>query len=242
MITGIKTALFGFYSAIFQPLLAQGPFISLGAIAAGLALIFSLLYYIFLDQERRDKIKEKLDKEQEKLKEAQKDEDKDASEHMKKSFELNKKFMMVNFKPSIATMVFVMLIFPWLGATYAPAIQLQPVDNSSQMFQGELSYAGQSTTINVDNTTANTTIKIDGEQYQVGDKVERYGIQWLIKDFRYNAGGITSTEGHNLKLTSEFIQLPISIPFAGDELNWLGYYIVFMMPLSIIFRKLLGVQ
>lgn len=242
MITGLKTALFSFYSAIFQPLLSMGPYISLGAIAAGLAIIFSILYYIFLDQEKRDKIKEKLDKEQEKLKEAQKDEDKDASEHMKKSFELNKKFMMVNFKPSIATMVFVMLIFPWLGATYAPAIQLQPVDNSTEMFQGEFSYAGQSTTLNVDNTTANTTVEIDGEQYQVGDKVERYGIQWLIKDFRYSEGGLTSTEGYSLKVTSEFVQLPISIPFAGDELNWLGYYIIVLMPLSILFRKLLGVQ
>jgi len=242
MINTLKLTLFGFYSTIFQPLLAQGPYISLGIIAAGLAFAFSILYWIFLDKEERDRIKEKLDKEQEKLKEAQKDEDKDASEHMKNSFELNKKFMLVNFKPSIATMVLVMLIFPWLGATYSPAVELHQTDNQSQLFEGNFTYANQATPVAVNNSTGNATIEIEREEYSEGDKFEAYEIQWLIKDFRYSEDSITKTEGHKLKLSSEFVQLPFSIPFAGDELNWLGFYIVILMPLSILFRKLLGVQ
>lgn len=240
MLNTILATLFGFYDTIFQPLLVQGPYISLAVVAAALALIISLLYWLILDKEERDRIKEKLDKQQEKMKEAQKDDDKDASEYMKKSFELNRKFMMVNFKPSIATMVIVMLIFPWLGATYSPAIDMQQSGNST--FQGNLTYAQQDTPITVDNSTSNVTVLIDGEEYTIGDKFSEHGIDWRIKKFSYSEGGFTNTEGYKLKTSAEFIQLPIGIPFAGDELNWLGFYIVVLMPLSILFRKLLGVQ
>lgn len=240
MLNTILTTLFSFYNTVFQPLLVQGPYISLAAISAALALIISLLYWLILDAEKRDEIKEKLDKQQEKMKEAQKDDDKDASKYMKKSFELNRDFMIVNFKPSIATMVLVMLIFPWLGSTFSPAIGMQPTGNST--FQGNLTYAQQQTPITVDNTTANVTVIVDGEEYAVGDKFSEYGIDWRIKNFHYSEGGFTSTEGYKLKTSAEFIPLPIGLPFAGDELNWLGYYIIVLMPLSILFRKLLGVQ
>ncbi|MFT4868493.1 MAG: uncharacterized membrane protein (DUF106 family) [Colwellia polaris] len=242
MIYSILTTLFGFYDAIFQPLLAQGPYISLGVIAAGLAVIFSLLYWLFLDKEKRDEIKEKLDKQQEKMKEAQKDENKDASEHMKKTFELNRKFMMVNFKPSIATMVFVALLFPWLGATYAPAVELQQTGNNTGVFEGNFTYAQQNTPVVVDNTTGNVSIRIDGEEYSEGGAFHQHGIQWRINNFKYQSGGLTSAEGYRLKVSAEYIQLPFSIPFAGTALNWLGFYIIILMPLSILFRKLLGVQ
>lgn len=236
----ILNSLFGAYNTVLQPLLAQGPYISLAVISATLAGIISLLYWLILDKEERDRIKEKLDKQQEKMKKAQKDDDKDASEYMKKSFELNRKFMIVNFKPSIATMVLVALIFPWLGSTYSPAIDMQQTGNGT--FQGNLTYAQQQTPIAVDNTTANITVTVDGEQYAIGDKFSEHGIDWRIKNFRYHEGGFTSTEGYKLKTSAEFVPLPIGIPFAGDELNWLGFYIVVLMPLSILFRKLLGVQ
>lgn len=240
MINTILTTLFGIYDAAFQPLLAQGPYISLAVIAAMLAAAFSLLYWLILDKERRDEIKEKLDKQQKKMKKAQKADDKDASEYMKKSFELNRKFMMINFKPSIATMVLVALIFPWLGATYSPAINLQETGNNT--FQGNFTYAQQQTPLTVNNATENVTIQIEDQQYAVGDVYKAHGIDWRIADFYYKEGGFTTTEGYKLKMSAEFIQLPFSIPFAGDEFNWLGFYIIILMPLSILFRKLLGVQ
>lgn len=240
MINTILTALFSVYNTAFQPLLAQGPYISLAAISAVLAGIISLLYWLIMDMEKRDRIKEKLDKQQEKMKEAQKDEDKDASEYMKKSFELNRDFMIVNFKPSIATMVLVALIFPWLGATYSPAIDLQQTGNDT--FQGNFTYAQQQIPVTVDNATENTTVQIDSQEYSVGDKFSEHGIDWRIQRFHYDEGGFIGTEGYKLKTSAEFVPLPFSIPFAGDELNWLGFYIIVLMPLSILFRKLLGVQ
>lgn len=240
MINTVLNLLYSIYNPLFQPLLAQGPYISLAAISVVLAALFSLLYWKFLDKEERDRIKEKLDKEQEKLKEAQKDDDKDPSEHMKKSFELNRKFMMVNFKPSIATMVFVALLFPWLGATYAPGIDL--VETGENSFEGNFTYAQQEIPINVDNSTGNTTITIDGEDYSEGDAFQAHGIDWRINNFKYQEGGLTNSEGYRLKVAAEYVDLPFSIPFAGSALNWLGFYIIIMMPLSIAFRKMLGVQ
>jgi len=55
-------------------------------------------------------------------------------------------------------------------------------------------------------------------------------------------GGFMSPQrGQSFKATASFVKLPISVPFIGDELNWLGFYILIAMPLTWIFRKMLGV-
>ncbi len=38
------------------------------------------------------------------------------------------------------------------------------------------------------------------------------------------------------------VLLPFSIPFVGTELNWLWWYVLTTFPLSMLFRKMLGVQ
>lgn len=38
------------------------------------------------------------------------------------------------------------------------------------------------------------------------------------------------------------IVLPLSLPFIGNDLGWLMWYIVLSIPMSMIFRKLLGVN
>lgn len=239
-IATLLTTLYGFYNFMFQPLLALGPYIALGAFSASLALIFSLIYWWLLDIEKADEIKSEIKKHQEKMKEARKEEDPDnASNYMQKTMQKNQELMMLNFRPMIATMVFVALIFPWLGSTFAPTV---PLEQQGDMFVGEFEYAGQTTEIVVDNSTNPATIGIGEQESEVGGKINIYGIEWRVTNFKESGGGFFSmNEGMVLKLNGIFINLPFSIPLAGNALNWLGYYIVVAMPLTIIFRKLLGV-
>ncbi|MFB6241936.1 MAG: EMC3/TMCO1 family protein [Candidatus Nanosalina sp.] len=237
-ITAILTPLFGFYNTVFQPLLLMGPYVSLGFFSLALAALFSVLYWWLLDIERADEIKDKLDDYQEKMKEAREnDEHEKASDHLKKTLELNQKFMKLNLKPMLATMVFVGLFFPWLGSVYAPTVQMNQTGNAT--YQGMMEYAGQEAQITVKNTSQGLRV-ISGETSGgLKEEISAFSMRWQVVKFstvevdEYDA---------SLKLNAEFLKLPFSIPLVGGALNWLGFYILIVMPLTYVFRKLLGVQ
>lgn len=239
----ILTSLFGFYDTVFQPVLSLGPYLSLAVFSAMLAGTFSVIYWLLLDIEKNKKLKEKINDRQEKMKEARKNEDTDeASEHMQETMKLNQKMMMLNFKPMIATMFFVALIFPWLGATYAPSVEMTSQGNNS--FTGNFSYAGDTTKIKVQNSSE-PVMQINEQELRKGESFNSHGIDWSFKNFGQKSGGylgLNSAEGPTTKLAAVYVPLPFSIPLAGTALNWLGFYIIFAMPLTFIFRKALGVQ
>lgn len=237
-LAGLMLPLYNMYNTVFQPLLAFGPYASLGFFSAALAGIFSIIYWWLLDIDRADEIKEKLEHHQDKMKEArQNDENDKASKHMSKTLKLNQKFMMLNFKPMIATMVFVALIFPWLGVTYAPSIDLTAMDNKT--FTGNITYAGDTKQIRVVNDTE-PVIDYNGENATLNENFRTHGITWEVMGF--NEAPEESTADAKLNINAVFIPLPGSYPFIGKALNWLGFYIILMMPLSYLFRKALGVQ
>ncbi|MFB6199865.1 MAG: EMC3/TMCO1 family protein [Candidatus Nanohaloarchaea archaeon] len=237
----ILPLLYQFYGTVFQPLLAIGPYISLGFFSTMLALAFSLIYFLLVDREKMDEIKDKLSEHQEKMNEAKKnDEDDKSSEHMKKTMELNQKMMKLNLKPMIGTMVFVALIFPWLSHVYAPSIKMNHTGNNT--FTGNLEYAGQNKQITVKNTST-PQILVGSQNATIGGDIKAFNIEWDVKQFGEKNKGFFSEGGYtHLKLNAKFIKLPFSIPLAGTALNWLGFYMIIIMPLTYIFRKLLGVQ
>jgi uncharacterized membrane protein (DUF106 family) len=235
-INAILAPLFEFYNTLFQPLLAAGPYVSLGFFSVLLAGLFSVIYWWLLDIEKADKIKEKIDKYQERMKEArEEDEQEKASSHFKKTLKLNQKFMMLNMKPMIATMVFVGLFFPWLGATYAPTVEMNQMNDTA--YNGTLEYANQEATLEALNSSG--TMQFRGEGALSEDEVEALGLTWEVTNFQLVNGQSHDAE---MKINGKFVNLPFSIPLAGEALNWLGFYILIIMPMTYIFRKLLGVQ
>jgi uncharacterized membrane protein (DUF106 family) len=242
MIAGILSALYGFYNVVFQPILSLGPYIALGFFSAGLAALFSAIRWWLLDHEKADKIQDKISEQQEKMKEARENDNQEkASKHTKKVFKHNQRFMMLNMKPMIGTMLFVALIFPWLGASFAPTIELNQTANNT--FEGNFTYAGEKTPITVDNSTQPFTITAGESTAKPGEQIKIRGFQWTVKDFRERTPGLLSDkEGPAVGFNGHFIPLPVSLPFVGSALNWLGFYILIAMPLTFIFNKILGIQ
>jgi len=242
MISQILATLFEFYDAIFRPILQLGPYFSLIIFAASLALIFSLIYWKFLDKEKADKIKNKISDHQDKMKEAREEDDKEATQkHLAETLELNQKFMLVSMRPMMVTMLFVALIFPWFGATYSPAVPLDHVDN--QTYEGTLEFAQQEQDFQLEVQEDNQTIlTFNNETYETGDRVNEFGVNWHIRNYNPDNGGWFSTvDGPALHVSAEFYQLPRPLPLIGEGFNWLGFYILLVMPLSITIRKALGV-
>lgn len=241
-IASFLAGLYGFYNTIFNPILALGPYMALGIFSAALAGLFSIIYWFLLDIEKQKKIKEKINDKQEKMKEARKnDEAEKASEHMQETMKHNQKMMMLNFKPMIATMVFVALIFPWLGSTFAPTVELTQQENNT--FTGDFTYNGHSGQLTVINGT-NQTVELNGQQTDIDGSIDAYGVTWDITKFGESGSGFLGssiTSGTVISLNARFVELPVSLPLAGSALNWLGFYIIIAMPLTFIFRKMLGV-
>ena len=243
-IDSLLQVMYGFYDGLFQPLLAAGPYVSLGAFSAVLALIFSVIYWWLLDVERQQELKDKVQEKQEERKELQEEgRDDEVKEVMGDMMELNQSMMMLNIKPMLATFVFVGLFFPWLGSTYAPAAELSETGNQS--YSGNLTYAGDTVPVTVTNSS-DVVVEVDGSSAQPGGFVSALGVDWQVAKFSESGGGGFlffggGGDGPRVKFNAEFVPLPVSLPFVGSVLNWLGFYILITMPLSIVFRKMLGV-
>jgi uncharacterized membrane protein (DUF106 family) len=237
-IGAILAPLFSFYNTVFQPLLLLGPYVSLGFFSVLLAGLFSVIYWWLLDIERADEIKEKLNNYQDKMKEAREEDEHDkASDHLKKTLQLNQKFMMLNMKPMFATMIFVALIFPWLGSVYAPQVQMNQVSNGT--WEGNFTYAGQTELLTAENTSEGMKISTLQSEAGINGEVKAFSMNWQVTGFNT----VQNVEHDAVtKLNAAFINLPVSLPLVGKALNWLGFYILIVMPLTYVFRKLLGVQ
>jgi len=237
MVFQLLAPLFSFYDSVFQPLLAAGPYVSLGFFSAALAALFAVIYWFLLDVERADEIKDKLNKYQDKMKEAREnDKDDEASKHLKKTLQLNQKFMMLNIKPMLATIVFVGLFFPWLGNTYAPNVDMNQTDNST--FTGQLQYAGNTQELKVSNESS-VLVESGNSTAGIKEDIDVLDVKWQVAGFQRLQD---ENSDARLKLNAEFVPLPVSLPFVGNALNWLGFYFILIMPLTYVFRKLLGVQ
>lgn len=237
MVFQLLAPLFSFYDSVFQPLLAAGPYVSLGFFSAALAALFAVIYWFLLDVERADEIKDKLNKYQDKMKEAREnDNDDEASKHLKKTLQLNQKFMMLNIKPMLATIVFVGLFFPWLGNTYAPNVDMNQTDNST--FTGQLQYAGNTQELKVSNESS-VLVESGNSTAGIKEDIEVLDVRWQVAGFQRLQDEDSDAQ---LKLNAEFVPLPVNLPFVGNALNWLGFYFILIMPLTYVFRKLLGVQ
>lgn len=237
MVFQLLAPLFSFYDSVFQPLLAAGPYVSLGFFSAALAALFAVIYWFLLDVERADEIKDKLNKYQDKMKEAREnDNDDEASKHLKKTLQLNQKFMMLNIKPMLATIVFVGLFFPWLGNTYAPNVDMNQTDNST--FTGQLQYAGNTQELKVSNESS-VLVESGNSTAGIKEDIDVLDVKWQVAGFQRLQDEDSDAR---LKLNAEFVPLPVNLPFVGNALNWLGFYFILIMPLTYVFRKLLGVQ
>ena len=241
MIASLLSSLYGFYNAVFQPILGMGPYVALGFFSVCLATLFSVIRYMLLDHEKADKIQDKIQEKQDKMKEARENDNHEkASEYTKEVFKHNQKFMMLNMKPMIGTMLFVGLIFPWLGTTFAPAVQLQETEAG---YSGNFTYAGAQTPITVQNTTEQIQLQIDRQTYRQGESVDINGFEWTFNGIQERTPGLLSgTEGTVASFNAKFFDLPFNLPLIGGAVNWLLFYILIAMPLTFGLNKALGIQ
>lgn len=223
---------FGSLLAVGSPL--TGARLTIVLVSVVLSALVSVLYYILMDVEKYQEIKEKREELNEKMQAARDEENmEEANEYMKEMAGMQKEFFSVMLKPMFASMFIFFLLLPWLFSTFTPVIALS-AGATNATYTGTLGFNGQQIPIEVDASGNETAVVVEDETYAVGDTFHMGDLPWKVKTI--------DTEAGTVKVAAEVVPLPLSLPFLGDELGWLGTYILVSIPLTFLFRRWLGIQ
>lgn len=204
-------------------------------IAIGLSVMTQLINKLLINEKFVDKSREKIKKMQEEIK---------GLEHTSKEFRkkqeeiinLNFTLMKQQFKPMIFTFLPYIIVFYFLGTMFAfnPIMVGSNIDvivsgsgviesdclNLNETFEGKEIFE-------VEVQKNDCEIFIDNQEL----KIELIGKQEEIVE---NIGN-NEIEIRPEKRT--FLSLPFNIPFIGNEIGWLGTFIIFSFASSIILNK-----
>lgn len=203
------------------------------AVAITLAAILSLLYYFLMDLDRYQELQEKRKEMNEKMREAQEDgEMGDVSDQFEQMMDQMMEMYKLMMKPMLVSMVVFFLVLPWMYTTFTPVVELSADDGA---YSGEFQFNGGSMPLTVE-TNSEERIVVDGETYAEGDTLYMDDLPWAVRNIQ------TDDDQASVKLSAQILSFPFSLPLIGNSLGWLGSYIIFILPFSYTFRKLLGVQ
>lgn len=221
---------------VFYPLLSLDPVYAVAIISFFLSLVFVIANKILVNQDKLKHVKKEMKKIQEEIKKARKkNNEKEMSKLWEKSMKMNHQQLTMVLKPMVVSMLLIFMVFPWMKFTYGDVIS--PVNDSSFVFE----YMDHENEFSIDFKPDDAvTIKdmLSGKLYVSGDTVIILGREWIIGYDPPKDEGSQPT----VVFSSMKVKLPVSIPFVGDTVGWLGFYILMSIPSTIILRKLLGVQ
>ncbi len=237
--------LFQAYDMVFSGLLTFqgldiGAKLTVAFMALLISIVISLIHKFTTDQEEMKQLKQEVKQMKEKMEEAKKNDDTEKmNQFMNKSMEANMSMLKQQMKPMLITMVAVLLILPYLHATFDQNVMLSQ-DNGS--YSGTLNYQSLNTPITY--MPDNDTAIVNGTMVSVGEYVSVDDTEWQVRGFSNQTTKFlfVQEEQPNISMSLVFFQLPFSLPLIGSSLEWLGFYIILTIPISIIVRKLMGVH
>ncbi len=233
IVTGIIVSI---GNLVFFPLLGLDPMYAVAILSVILALVFVIANKLMVNQDKLKHVKAEMKKIQAEIKKAKgKNNDKELSKLWEKSMKINHQQLTMVLKPMVVSMLLIFMVFPWMKFAYGDVVS--PINDSSVVF----TYSDFETAFDVGETTDGLPVVIDstsGKSYKIGDKVVILGREWII-DYKEAKN---EDDPPSIVFKTMKVKLPVSVPFVGQFVGWLGFYIIVSIPATIILRKLLRVQ
>jgi uncharacterized membrane protein (DUF106 family) len=250
-----------FFNPLFDPLLNLGIFWTIFLVSFILSAMITLIYYLMTDQKEMKELKDQAKKYQKEMKK-HKDEPKKVMSIQKEALSLQSKLMMKSLKPTLVTMLPVLIIFNWLSASLA----FYPISPGDQ-FDFELNFKdAMSTDISLDvpeglelisernqsifdNKVKWTLRAKDKSVYRLGFKYgpNEYSHKLKVSDEigDYEKPEEKIRDGSSLRIMK--VNLEVVRPFGdfsffGWKPNWLWSYIILSMIFSLGLRKLFKIH
>lgn len=244
---------------VLQPLLNASPFLGILLLAFVLSLIITFAYKLFTNQDKMKALKEEQKAYQKRMKELRSTPD-EMMKVQKEAMKKNMEYMKMSFKPTLITMIPLLLIFGWMTAhlAYEPiypgarfsvtATFAEGIDGQAELFlEGEgvklLSDAKQE---------INSGLIWNLEAQKNGDQIltiktenSEESKKLLVTDelkYEEPISMFQHSDIEQIKINYNKLR-PAGPDFSlfGWQPGWLGMYIIFSIVFSMGLRKLLKI-
>jgi uncharacterized membrane protein (DUF106 family) len=208
-------------------LLGFNPAVSVLIAGTIVLFIINIFYRILIDQKAAKSIKERTKEINKEIKEAQKAGNMDKSKQLLNDlFAENNRLMKMTMRPMIVSFVIVILLLPILSGLYGDKFaDIKDNAGSVYLFGKNETFTVQNGTVSVSNGVRFSDRCDGGDCYQIGS-------------FKYEV----SEQNGKVKFAPIVVMLPFEIPFIGNNLGWLGWYIITSIPLAFVMRKLMKIH
>jgi len=217
---------------LFNPLLVMNPTIVIIIFSFMILFIINIFQKILVNQEEAKQIKGSIKELSNRMKEEQKQGNTEkANELMKEMMSKNSKMMSMSMKPMLISFIVIILIFPWLSNNYGDKIVLLE-ENKGELNINDVVYSvernGNDIIINEESCDSPCVKELDNKQ-------------WLIS---YKEAGcfLFFCNPERIEFARIVAFLPVTLPFFGNDLGWLGWYLLISVPMALIIRKLLKIS
>ena len=240
---------------VLQPLLNWSPFLGILVLALILSFLVTIIYKYFTNQEEMKRLKEQQKEYQKQIK-SLKDKPDEMMKVQKEAMKINFEYMKHSLKPTLITMIPVLLIFGWMVGhfSFEPIYPNEAFSITAQFKEGSVGEAvlivDNSTEIlspsaqNISNDQATWSLKSNSE----GERsliVKALGEEQTKKVLITTE--LTTSEQFTLYKHSAIEQINVNynklhplgkFSIFGWLPGWLGLYIIFSLIFSIALRKL----
>lgn len=247
---------------VFQPLMNFSPFWAILLIALVISILISVVYKFMTDQKKMKALKEEQKEFQKKMKEMKDQPDK-VMGMQKEAMSKNMEYMKQSFKPTLVTMLPIILIFAWMsgnlayepiypGETYVVNAnfleEVEGLEAEVIVDEGTNLLTGASAVQTINDGRASWKLKSDEGthilEFRVGETVATKEV--LITEELEYADAVETYQHSDIESVQiEYNKLrplgpDFTVPLFNWQPGWLGLYIIFSLVFSIGIRKLMG--
>lgn len=242
---------------VLQPLVNLSPFWAIVILAVGISFLSTIAYKYLTDQEKMKSLKERQKEFQKRTKELRSEPQK-MMEVQKEAMKSNMEYMKMSFKPTLYTMLPLLLVIGWMAShlAYEPIFpqeaysltaffkagatgkaEIVPDAGTEVLNEVSQSITGGAVTWNLRGTEGEHSLAV-----KLGSLQESRTVL-ITKEVRYAEPVYVSKHSDIEKIQVNHKQLkPLgSMQIFGWEPGWLGLYFIFSLVSSLAFRKLLKI-
>jgi len=239
---------------ILYPLLGMNILFAIIIIAFVIALFITLIYKLITNQEVMKGLKDDMKSHQKEMKEHKKNPEK-VMHIQKQAMEKNMQYMMHSFKPTLITMLPIIIIFGWLNGhlAFEPIMPNQEFITTAEFMEG---VSGNPILIGTEGVQiigdAMQTIQNSKASWTLKGQAGEYLLEYQLHDKSVTREVLITNEiAYKIPVQkvkdSEFKSLNIEnnprkvLNLFGWRIGWLGTYIIFSIVFSMSLRKILKI-
>lgn len=217
------------FHAIFGVFVSTKPALVIMSVSFIISLLIQLSYKFLTDQDKMHELKSRQKELQHSLKDPN-----SSKEKQQEAMQVNMEFMKMSFKPTMYTMLPILLIVTTLGSMFAYA----PLDNyfSIEVPSEEVQIYGENIVeLDRDISSEKTVLELRSDKNGLND----LEIQTLDNNYQLNidVGGTSHTVPAGVNLIQPSLKPWGEFSLFGWQPGWLGVYIITSLVSSLIFRR-----